>query len=259
MATTTTTKSIIVKELDLDDINPNAANMNTNLGGSKIAIIGSPGTGKSVLIKALLHAKSNIIPVGTVVSGSEDTNRFYSKMFPKVFIYDQFKPDIIEAIHKRQKLSLQYNKNPWSVLILDDCMDDVKMFNHPLVVGLFKNSRHWKLLSIFANQYVLDLKPVLRNCIDGVFIFRDAKETNREKIWKNFASIVPYALFCQLMDEITEDYTALYIKNQSTSNRWTDNVYYYKVKQPVGDDFKFGCNEYWKFSDERAKKMTEYI
>lgn len=244
--------SINLKELNLDMIRPNDESVKTQAGGSKITIIGKPSSGKSVLIKALLNAKKHLIPVGTVISGSEDTNKFYSKMFPSLFVHEKFKIQIIEAVQKRQKLAKDNLNNSWAVLVMDDCMDDVKIFNDPIMIGLIKNSRHWNLLSIFANQYVFDFKPVIRSNIDGVFIFREPNITNREKIWKNFASIIPtFNLFCKIMDEITTDHTCLYINNQSTSNNWQDCVFYYKA--PLLDDFSFGCDEYWQFSEERSK------
>lgn len=239
-----------IRELDIDIIRPNAESVKTDLGGSKIVVLGKAGSGKSVLIKALLDAKRDIIPAGVVISGSEDTNGFYSRLFPEVFIYEKFNLAIIDNIHTRQDLAKKHLPNSWCVLIMDDCMDDAKPFNDPIMIGLFKNSRHWNLLSIFANQYVLDFKPAIRTNIDGVFIFREANVTNRDKIYLNFASIIPTkAIFYKLMDELTNDYTCLYIHNQTSSNDWRDCVFYYKA--PLLPDYKFGSKYYWAFNDQR--------
>lgn len=245
--------SIIIKKLNIDDIRPNLESVSTNLGGSKISIIGKPGSGKSVLIKQLLYEKKHIIPVGLVISGSEDSNKFYSNIFPDLFIYEKYRKETVDNFIKRQKLAIDYLPNAWSVLVMDDCMDDVKIFNDSLMVGLFKNSRHWNMLSIFANQYVFDFKPVIRTNIDGVFIFREPNQANREKIYKNFASIIPsYKIFCQLMDELTTDYTCIYINNQVQSNEWTDCVFWFKAEQVP--DFKFGCADYLEFASTRGEK-----
>jgi len=243
--------TILIKELDIDTIRPNAETMDTNLGGSKIVVLGKAGSGKSVLIKSLLYAKRDIIPIGVVVSGSEDTNAFYAKLFPKIFINEKFDLSIIADIHKRQEISKKHLSNAWNVFIMDDCMDDAKPFNDPLMLGLFKNSRHWNVLSIFANQYVFDFKPVIRTNIDGVFIFREASVTNRDKIYANFASIIPSKpLFYALMDQLTNDFTCIYINNQTSSNDWRDCVFYYKA--PILPDFQFGCEDYWVYAEARS-------
>lgn len=246
--------TVKIKELNLDLIRPNNSSVHTTLGGSKLVIIGKPGSGKSVLIKHLLFAKKHLIPVGIVVSGSEETNRFYSTIFPELFIYSAYDKRIIERLKTRQKLAKDHLANPWAVLVLDDCMDDPKAFSEPLIRGLFKNGRHWDILAIFANQYVFDFKPEIRANLDGVFIFREATQANREKIYKNFASIIPtYQLFCKLMDELTQDYTCLYINNQIQSNTWTDCVFYMKADATI-PDFTFGCSDYQRFAGLRGQE-----
>lgn len=245
---------LYIKELDLNTIRPNVESIKTNLGGSKLCIIGKAGSGKSCLIRNLIFSKRHIIPVGCVISGTEENNHFYENMFPNIFIYSDYNKSVVESLKERQKIAKEYLKNPWSIFIMDDCMDDLRIFNDPLMVGFFKNSRHWDCLSIFSNQYVLDFKPNIRTNIDGVFIFREPNVANRQKIYNNFASIIPtYNLFNQIMDEITGDYTCLYINNQIQSNQWQDCVMYFKAS--LIPDFKFGCQEYWDFALTRQKKQ----
>ena len=52
-----------INELDLNIINPTDVTAEgIEKGGSKIVVIGKPGTGKSTLISSILYAKRNIIP-----------------------------------------------------------------------------------------------------------------------------------------------------------------------------------------------------
>jgi dephospho-CoA kinase len=112
------TKTISIKELNIDSIRPNMESLKSNLGGSKITIIGKPGSGKSILIKHLLYAKKHVIPTGIVISGSEDSNKFYSTLFPDLFIYDKFKKEIVENFVKRQKLAKDLLPNAWACLVM---------------------------------------------------------------------------------------------------------------------------------------------
>jgi ABC-type dipeptide/oligopeptide/nickel transport system ATPase component len=244
-----------VRELDLERIRPNAQSVKIKeAGGSKIVVVGKPGSGKSVIIKAILRAKAHLIPVGVVVSGSEAANRFYSTMFPDVFIYEQFDIAIVDLIRQRQMFAKRHLSVPWSAFVMDDCMTDSKPFNDKVMMDLIKNSRHWDLMSIYANQYVYDFKPVIRNSIDGVFILREPNQSSREKIYANFASIIPtFDMFAQLMNALTTDYTCIYIDNaMQTSNDWWDCVFYYKA-DVVPEDFRFGCEEFWEWSKTRQR------
>ena len=79
--------SLNINELDLEQILPNSENFeNKDQGGSKIVIIGKPGTGKTTLITDLLYHKKHIYPTAVVVSGTEDSNGHYSSIFPKPFV-----------------------------------------------------------------------------------------------------------------------------------------------------------------------------
>jgi hypothetical protein len=194
--------------------------------------------------------KRSIFPVGLVMSGTEDSNQHYQKMFPAAFVYNKLDEKKINDFITRQKVAKRHLANPWAILLLDDCMDDPKIFNKPLFQALYKNGRHWKMLLIVSLQYAMDIRPAIRVNVDGVFIFREPSVKIRKVIWENYASIIPdFTLFCAIMDEITSEYTALYIHNQTTTNNWHDCVYWYKA-QP-SPPFKFGCQEIWKFNKQR--------
>jgi hypothetical protein len=241
-----------IRELDPDIIRPNYDDItNVNRGGHKLTVIGKPGTGKSYLIRSLLYEKRHVLPTGLVFSGTEDSNSFYGTMFPKSFIYNGLDLDQLKKFVERQKVSRKFLPCPWSVLIIDDCMDDSRLFNKPLIQGLYKNGRHWSMLYILSLQYSLDIKPSIRTNIDGTFILREPNRLNREKLWKNYAGIIPnFDDFCAIMDQLTSDYTALYIHNATTSNRVEDCVFWYKAK-PVPEGFKIGCPEYWAHHEKR--------
>ena len=82
--------TVKIKELDPEIIPPLTARIHEKgyMGGSKIVVIGKPGTGKSYLIRGLLYAKKHIFPVGIVMSGSEDTNHDFAKIMPPTFIFN---------------------------------------------------------------------------------------------------------------------------------------------------------------------------
>jgi len=192
--------------------------------------------------------------VGTVFSGTEDSNGHYSNMFPPTFVYNKLDVERMRDFIKRQKIAKKYLPNPWAVLLLDDCTDDPRILRSPLFQGIFKNGRHWKMLFILSLQYSLDILPTIRTNIDGTFILREPIMKTRRKLWENYASIIPdFDLFCTLMDQLTTNYTALYIHNSTQSNNWQDCVFWYRARS-VPDNFKFGSTSFWDHAKHRLNK-----
>lgn len=248
----TTVRALNIRELNPDMIAPSTANMNrSDQGGSKIVVIGKPGSGKTTLVTSLLHAKKHIFPVAMVMSGTEDSNGHYRKLFPSSFVYNKYDEDAVENFIKRQKVAKEHLSNPWALLLLDDCTDDPRIFNKPLQQGLFKNGRHWKTLYILSLQYGMDVRPVIRTNIDGVFILREPNIRTRRVLWENYAGCIPdFSDFCEILDQITDDYTALYIHNATQSNKIEDCIFWYRAPK-LPTDWKFGCDEYWMHHKER--------
>lgn len=248
-----------IKELDLDMIHPTTKEFydKKGFGGSKIAIVARPGLGKSTLISSIAYAKKHIFPAGLFMSGTEDTNHFYKSFAPSSFVFNGYDEDKLEQFIQRQKLAIEHLDNPWSLLVVDDCTDDSTVFRKPLQAGLLKKGRHWKMLYIIAMQYVFDMPTVIRSNLDGVFLFREPSLRCRKILYENYAGIIPdFKLFGEIMDQITDDHTALYINNVSSSNNWQDCVFWFKAVKPP-EDFKFGCEDYWKFHYDRYN--PEYV
>ncbi len=224
---------------------------------SKIVVIGKPYTGKSILIRDITKAYRYIFPVAKVMSGTEENNQFYAQMFPDLFIFSEYDEPEMEKFAKRQKLAMRNNpENPKGLLIVDDCSDDPKFFHRPLFQKFYKNGRQWEMMFILALQYGMDIRPVIRTTIDYVFIFREPNERNRKALYVNYAGIIgSYQDFCDVMDQLTEDHTALVIDNREQSNNLSECVYYYKAR--LHDDFKFGCSEYRQWAEQRYN--TQYV
>lgn len=252
------TETIRIKELSIDMIQPTTKDyMKVEQGGSKTIVIGKPGTGKTTLIGSLLYAKKHIIPVGMAMSGTEDSNGYFRRIMPSTFVYNSYDEDTVEKFVSRQKIAKKHLQNPWAVIILDDCTDDPALFRKPLQQGMYKRGRHWKMWYILSLQYGMDVRPVIRTNVDGVFILREPNLRNRRIMYENYGGLIPdFKTFCDLLDQLTNDYTALYIHNATQSNDWKECVFWYKA-DIIPQDFKFGCPDYWKFHFTRYNE--EYV
>ena len=229
-----------------------------------VVLIGKRDTGKSYLCKDILFHHKNI-PVGQVISGTEGANQFYSKMVPKLFIHGEFNTQIVQNILKRQKMLItkinegNTNIDPRSFLILDDCLYDNSWSKDKHMRSVFMNGRHFKLLFLLTMQFALGIPPNLRTNIDYVFLLRENIVSNRKRIYDHYAGMFPtFEMFCQIMDQCTENYECLVINNNSKSNKLTDQVFWYKAEPH--EDFRICSQQAWDFSDKNSsnEETPEY-
>lgn len=225
--------------------------------GPVVVLIGRRDTGKSYLVRDLLFYHQDI-PIGTVISGTEAGNSFYSQHVPKLFIHDEYNIMIIDNILKRQRTVLKqiqkdlvtYNKtniDGRTFVILDDCLYDQTWTRDKLMRMMFMNGRHWKIMLIITMQYPLGIPPNLRTNIDYVFILREPYISNRKKIYDNYAGMFPtFESFCQIMDQCTENFECLVINNNSKSNKLQEQIFWYKADPH--QNFKLGSREFWEIS-----------
>ena len=240
-----------LKMFDMNDIKDN----------NVVALIGKRDTGKTILCKDILFHHKNI-PVGQVISGTESANQFYSKMVPKLFIHNEFNPQIIQNMLKRQKMLLDKihnghnNIDPRSFLILDDCLYDNSWAKDKNMRSVFMNGRHFKLLFILTMQFALGIPPNLRTNIDYVFILRENYVSNRKRLYEHYAGMFPnFEMFCQVMDQCTENYECLVIHNNAKSNKLTDQVFWYKADLHI--DFKLCSPDHWNYAYMNEEKLKQ--
>lgn len=207
-----------------------------------IVLIGKKDTGKSFLVKDILANTQVCFPIGTVISGTEVANPFFQDIVPSKLIHDKYKPEIVMNSIKRQlavkqtreheKKSKGGNSNldPRAFLILDDCLYDASWIREESTRYVFMNGRHIDMVTLITMQYPLGITPNLRTNIDFVFILRENGIGNRKRIYENFAGMFPtFEMFCQFMDQCTENYECLVICNGVQSNKLEDQVFWYKA------------------------------
>jgi hypothetical protein len=207
-----------------------------------IVLIGKKDTGKSFLVRDILANTQSCFPIGTVISGTEVANPFFQDMVPSKLIHDKYTPNIVMNAIKRQMTVKQRREqekksrggnsglDPRAFLILDDCLYDKTWINEESTRYVFMNGRHIDMVTLITMQYPLGVSPNLRTNIDFVFILRENNISNRKRIYDNYAGMFPtFEMFCQFMDQCTENYECLVIANGVQSNKLEDQVFWYKA------------------------------
>ena len=252
-------QSLKLKKFDMNRISftPNFSEHKSE--GPVCFIIGSRGSGKSVLVIDLLYHHKDI-PVGCVISPTEFANKCFSKHVPRLFIHDEYHSVLIENVLRRQMVVIKqkrrelmsYNRSqidPRVVVILDDCLYDNTWTRDKLMRSCFLNGRHSALFLIITSQAPLGIPPQLRNNIDYTFIFRTSIFKEKKKIYENYAGIFPtFESFCSIFDQTTTGYDCMVIHNTSRSNKLEEQVFWYKAD--IHNDFKIGSKEFWELSKD---------
>ena len=228
--------------------------------GAIVVMVGRRGQGKSYLVKDLLYYKRDI-PIGTVVSASEGSNRFYGDMMPSLFIHEEYSPEIISNLVKRQKLVTRkmkqqiamYGKSnidPYAFLIMDDMMYDApRWIKDVSIKDIFMNGRHFNLMFLVTMQFSLGLPPSFRANCDIIFVLRETYVSNRRRLYEHYAGMFPtFEIFCQVMNQCTENYECLVINNTVRSNKLEDCVFWYKATDHP--PFKLGAPEFWQYHSQ---------
>ena len=225
-----------------------------------IVMIGKRETGKSFLVKDLLFHNRDL-PIGTVISPTENANKFFGHVVPPLFIHDEYTAGIVGNVVKRQrqimkKMHTSAGIDPRSFFILDDCMYDDSWTKDKNIRLLFMNGRHYQILFVITMQYPLGLPPNLRTQIDYTFILRENLINNRKRIYENYAGMFPsFDVFCQVMDQCTENFECLVIHNNAKSNKIEDQVFWYKAEPHCS--FRIGANDFWKLSEDICGRGDE--
>lgn len=226
-----------------------------------IILLGKRNTGKSFLLRDILYYHRDV-PIGTVISPTEEANKFYSNMVPGLFIHNEYTSELLNNVVKRQKMVtkkinkdiMMYGKSsldPRAFLILDDCLYDGCWKKDKNIRYLFLNGRHVKLLLFITMQYVLGVPPDLRTNVDYIFILRENNFGNRKRIYDNYASVFPtFEMFSDCLSQLTDGYGCMVIDNTSRSNKLEDNVFWYQAEDHP--TFTVGSKEFWLMHNQNV-------
>ena len=234
-----------------------------NIDPCRICIfLAKRGSGKSSLIKDILYHQRKV-PMGIVMSGTEESNEAYQEFIPDSFIYGEYKPEVVEkiithqqsVIKKLTKIQKEDFKTPDNsvFMVMDDCMFDTKWTREKEMRCVFMNGRHYRILFLLTMQYCMDLPPALRTNIDYIFVLKENILQNREKIYKNFFGIFPtFDSFNEVLTQCTENYNCLVLDNTSCSNKIEDCVFWYKAK--LNRKFRMGSPALWEHHKRNYNK-----
>lgn len=249
-------------ELELSKFDPRILEKKRLAGHAPIIVfIGKRFSGKSVLIADILYFMKDI-PVVFCMSGTEQANGFYCKHIHDLCIYNQFEPEVLTGIVNKQKKVVEEIKargqNPKTFpekgvgIVFDDLAFDKSMMKEPSMREIFFNGRHYLITTILSFQYLMEMRPEFRANVDYVFVCKENKKDNIEKLYKYFFGMFDkVADFRKVLQCTTSDYGCLVLDNTSISDKIQDCVFWYRAK--LDREFKIAA-PMWSIWDKQVKK-----
>lgn len=241
------------------------------IGDNKILVfVGKRNTGKSVLVLDYLFHHQDL-PFCACVSPTDEFNNTYAPHIPNKFIYDTYTPEIIECFLKRQKeisrkktaalagarnVDVRYSKvDPRGLLIMDDCLADAKIWKNDVgIKWIFMNGRHTNITLLLTMQYQVGIPPDLRVNVDYIFLCKETKRTEMDKLWKYYAGMFDNLdMFKQIHNKMTANHGVMVIDNTSNSDKLEDQVFYYRAQLREKGSFRVCYDKFWENNDYYAK------
>lgn len=225
--------------------------------------VAPPGSGKTNLMMHLSHVLSARYPVARITCGTDGGYEDFKKVFPPLFVSNYYsEEDETRHVQRQRQCDLENGKghpSNYAINILDDIGDDPKVYKSKIVRGLFKlGSQHWHQLMMMGIQYAIDLPPDVRKSVSYVAIFREPEIEERKKIYKVFGGICgTFQNFCDLMDQLTGDFTCMILKKRTQSNDLENVVFYYRAPDMSRVKWKFGCKEMWDW--DKTRRNPDYV
>ena len=208
---------------------------------SSILIIGKRATGKTFLVKNILHRYNNLIPNGLVIVPSEIFEPAYKDFIPESCIFNNLNEDILENLLLRQSLLIakdNKNINSSAYLVLDNCLSRKSDYHKKNLKEILLHGGLYNLTTILTVSTPLSL--ISENKFDYVFLLREDSLINKNKLWNEYGSMFPtFEMFNEMFMRCTEDYGAMVIDNTCSSSTISQKFFHFKASDI---DFIFNGN-----------------
>jgi len=224
-----------------------------------IVMIAKRGSGKSWVVRAILEYFKDI-PVGCIISPTDQDNCFYGKFFPETYIHYAYKSEIIEKVLTRQrlikqKLAEKMANGKWidtrAWIAMDDCLASKGSWirDAPLQ-DIFFNGRHRDIMYILTMQFPLGITPELRGNFDYIFILAEDFISNLKRIHDHYAGMFPtFESFRQVFSQLTDDFGAMVIVNRGARSSFFEKIFWYKAPDLSKLQTEFGDKQFRSFHE----------
>lgn len=236
-------------------IQPNKFDLKSLKSRSSYLIIGEKHSGKSTLIKELIHHfdKDCNIKTGFIYCNSKSDLSVYNKFCSKTFIYNDFNLMLEKAINRQEQFNKEYKEGKKEIykkyssllIVIDDIIDMSLLTNNTNFNNIIYNGHYYNITLIISIQSVNILPSNVRQNNDIIFLFNTDNEREIRKIYDSFGGMFPSEkIFKSVLQDYTKDYQALILDmTKGPSASLNDRIKTYKADINLKYD-KFGNDDF---------------
>lgn len=212
---------------------------------------GKTKSGKSTLMHwhayQLLKSERHRYSTAMIFCPNAKIRKMWAKRVPESWIHNGWNESALAAEIARRKRREDEGKPIRSMLfVADDCSFDTKFLNGSLALEeALKVGRNYKMTRLVACQWLLDLKPGLREQFD-VYVFPKTNQPETvKKIHKYYGGpIASPALFTSIFRRLTTKWGALIVMQDPMAEKVTDEIFWTRAYPDVieADEKKNGVN-----------------
>jgi hypothetical protein len=167
-------------------------------------IVGKKGSGKSVLCCNLLLTTYRYL-FDRIIIVSPTFRAQYGVLWHKIssdgiVVHEELNETIIQSVYDEVKS----NKDTATLLLLDDCGEELRKIEPRLVNLMVSNSRHYKLSILSLHQKLTQAPTILRGNADQIMMFGACSYLEREALYKE-VSIVDRKTFMRIFNHATDE------------------------------------------------------
>jgi hypothetical protein len=185
---------------------------------SSILVVGSRRAGKTYYSKYLVKKIKKKYSLIILFTHTKESGQ-WDKIVKPEFQFSKYKPEIIEAIYKRNKEMKEehpeVNRN--CLVIFDDIIDNNTLRHDEMLNSLFIRGRHSSIGIIFLTQYLNALSPTMRANADIVIVPIQSSLKAFEILHDSYG-LLPLQQFINLINNYTKNYSVFVIRNDLRSN-----------------------------------------
>jgi hypothetical protein len=223
------------KHRNIESLNIKRFNIRDRIFNSmKVLIIGAKRSGKTTIVKDILHSKRGKFRNAICMS---DNIEEYRDLFKEECMRNHYDTDAMKDIFEFQKKKVK-TLGPALASGLAVVWDGVINFADRYAEAVQINGRQWKIFLIRTMQSAGQIPPNIRTCFDIVVLCGTHNLKDKRRMYNCYGTIFPtFQMFCDVFDELTKDCGCMVIENRVYSSKIEDNVFWYKANSH--EEFKF--------------------